>query len=783
MNRPLVWAAVAFAAGAAMGEAGWVGLPWIPFVALGLGGMVLILQRSRRRDRLACVLLFAGAGGLLWYARHGGPPGDDLGCFCRAHPEARVTLSGRARSAPVVLPGDDYATFVVDVWEARYGEESERLRGRTQVAWSNPAPGVCTGDTVTCSGVLDGRLGPVNHGILDSEDYLRRQGVYTRLRVRGDAVECTGASRWRPGHWASRLRQWQAVALQRAAPAAIVPFLRAVWLGDRGGVDPGTRRALRDSGTVHILTVSGVHVGIVALCLGYVLPVFVRSRKARALLTMGGVIVFALASGMRPSSLRATLMVCTYLAADLFGRERDAPTALAIAALVLLTGRPALVGHTGFILSFSCVASILLFADPLKARLTWLPRWLRGAVAASLGVSVLAWPLSASYFHVLPLLGPLANVLAVPLVTIVLWLCLATELCAAMLPPAVALLGHATYPFVALTEGVAHVTAAVPMGHFNVSPPSLPAMLCWFAATALLYRALRAEAHARRWFAATAVALFLALAAWGMTPRPAGVHFLDVGQGDAAFVRTPGGTTMLVDAGDATEYGDMGERVVDPFLRANGVGHIDFAVVSHPDRDHLGGYFHLLDAFRVGVVILPPAHSGARLEDALLARCAARGVPVHRVSCGDQLAMTGATAEVLHPPAQWGEHEIANERSIVLRVRWPGMSVLFTGDIEHAGETALAGVDCHADILKVPHHGSHTSSSAALLDAVAPRVAVCSTTRAPSFIMDRYTRRGIAMLRTDHYGGVRVTTEDGEPVFLGARASRGYTLAPSDGDG
>ncbi len=784
MNRPLAWAAVAYALGCAAGNAGWYGGYGFPLVLLCLGGGALAgARRLPYGEVLVVALLFAGAGGLLWQIRQGGPHGDPLSSYARVHPNVHLTLFGRVRTAPVLLPGDDYATFTVDVQRAWCGDKAVVLSGRTRVAWSEPVPGLRSGDWVTFSGTLQGRLGPVNHGIHDAEDYLRSQGIFTRVRVRGNKIRCTGTQWWRPGYWASCLRQWEATALYRAVPPTLMPFLRAVWLGDRGAVDPDLRRALRDSGTAHILTVSGVHVGIVALCLGFVLSIRVRSRKRRALLIMAGVITFALASGARPSSLRAALMVCTYLTADLFGRERDAPTALALAALVLLTGRPGLIGHSGFILSFSCVASILVFAQPLRDRFTLLPRWSRGVVAASLGVSVLAWPLSAAFFHVLPLLGPVANLLVVPLVTVVLWLCLMTVLCSTMLPVAAPLFGHALQPFAVLVEMVSRGVAAVPFGHFNVSPPSMVARVCWGLAAMALYKALHVKARARRWLSASALALVLALVTWGITPRPGAVFFLDVGQSDAAFVRTPGGTTLLIDAGDSTQYIDMGERVVAPFLRAQGVRRIDYAVLSHPDRDHIGGFFFLLKTFPIGTFILSPQRFGTRLEDELLAACKARGVPVRRVAPGDRLNLAGATAEVLHPPPGWGEELPVNQRSVVLRVEWPGVSVLFTGDLERTGETVLARYPCHADILKVPHHGSHTSSSAVLLDAVRPRFAVCSTTRMPQYIMDRYRKRDINLLRTDYIGGVRVTVEGGEPVFLGARQARGYSLAPVVVDG
>jgi competence protein ComEC len=228
----------------------------------------------------------------------------------------------------------------------------------------------------------------------------------------------------------------------------------------------------------------------------------------------------------------------------------------------------------------------------------------------------------------------------------------------------------------------------------------------------------------------------------------------------------------------------MGSRVVAPWLLAHGIDQLDYVVVTHADRDHIGGVVGVLRYIDVGEVLLWPQASANALEVGLLEECAARGVPVRRIQADEEIAANGARIHVVHPALNSTTRGV-NNQSVVLRVEWPGLSALLAGDIEVEAERELLSQLTQADILKVPHHGSHTSSSEIFLDAVAPRIAVTST-RASSrreamgrAVIPRYKARGIALYRTDYLGGVQVRRRGSELVVRSARGLRGYTLDPA----
>jgi competence protein ComEC len=240
---------------------------------------------------------------------------------------------------------------------------------------------------------------------------------------------------------------------------------------------------------------------------------------------------------------------------------------------------------------------------------------------------------------------------------------------------------------------------------------------------------------------------------------------------------------MVVDAGMRSEYLDEGERTVAPFLRSNHETTIDVLMLTHPDADHMGGAKYLLEHFRVGMVVIGPGPSGGAMEDELVALCGSRGVAVQRLAKGDRFALGGAQVEVLHPPRELPADVGENDRSLVARVSWDDFSVLLTGDVERAGEEMLAGAPLRAEVMKVPHHGSITSSSEAFIDAVRPSVAVVSVGPRgrqhvlSQIVVERYESRGARVFRTDIVGGVRLRPEKGGGIRVEpARLEREYVI-------
>jgi competence protein ComEC len=758
---------------------------WVAATLLALGVVAAFIPTRYLSRTVSVVLCFLALGAVLHGLRHVDPLGDALSRAVQNEPAVLWTLEGRVENPSLFLEEDDFGRFVLRVDRVTVNGEARVLNGGVSVGWTDPGFALLADERVRIHGDLSLALSRANPGLQDAEDYLRRHGVHSAMRLRGArAVERVGTARTTsPYYWASRLRRAQAVRLAKAVPDSTLPFVHAVWLGARGEMTREEYEAFTFSGTAHILAVSGLHTGIVYASVFFLLRITVRNRRVRVLLTMAAVLLFTLMAGARVATLRAAIMVLLYLASELFDREPDAPSALSFAGVLFLIANPDHLFDRGFQLSFSSVASILLFSDQFRDGLSRLPWGLREGLSTTLAVQILPLPLAIRFFHVLPWMAPLANLVVVPLLTVTLWLAFMTSVCAFLAPPVATLTGHALVPVVWLIKVIVNSIASQAWSHFTLTSPSVLATLLYLALVYVLFRVVRHRKYRGPVITVAAVLVVVIALTWQSPRRESEVVFLDVGQGDATFIRTATGHTVLIDGGDRSEYTDMGARVVVPYLLSAGVKHLDYVVFTHPDRDHIGGLFKVLERFSVGTVVTGAIPTERELETEFLAACETRGVPVSRISQGERIPLGNSSLTALHPGANWPAGDDVNNLSLVLTLDLEGVKVLLPGDIEAEAERALADQDCRAAILKAPHHGSQTSSTQAFINSVGAEHGIVSAggARARSIVsrtaLDRYAPARI--WRTDRAGAVRVRVHDGTYTITGERALRGYPSVPS----
>ena len=532
-------------------------------------------------------------------------------------------------------------------------------------------------------------------------------------------------------------------------PAAGI--LVALAVGDQRAISNEEWRLFGRTGVTHLMSISGLHVTLVSgLCAWLAAALWRRaprlalalpSRKAGAAAAILAALAYTLLAGFAVPAQRTFYMVTVVALALWCGRIASPVRTLALALAVVAALDPWAVLQPGFWLSFGAVALIFHVTAGWTQSGPRALQWLRVQWAITVGLA----PAALFLFAQVSVAGPLANALAIPLVSAVI-----TPLAlAAALVPADALLHAAQW----LTQGLleylewcAHLPAAMWQQH---APPLWATLLALAGATWLLLP------RGFPW-RASGLALMLPavlLPAPAPAPGEAWVTVLDVGQGLAVLVRTAN-HALLYDAGPA--YGteaDSGERLVVPALRALGVARLDALVLTHNDADHTGGAQSVLDNLEVGALrtSLPERHP-------LLASTVAPA----RCRRGQSWDWDGVRFEVLHPPPGALARR-RNDESCVLRVAARGAAMLLAGDIERGAESQLlrAGAPRAAALL-VPHHGSRSSSSEEFLDAVRPRLAVAATGYRSRFghphaeVLERYAARGIALLRTDRDGAVTV---------------------------
>ena len=509
---------------------------------------------------------------------------------------------------------------------------------------------------------------------------------------------------------------------------------------------------------------------------------------------------------------RATLMASIYFAGRAIDQRGPPVNAFAFVAATLVAVDPMAAMDPAFLLTCGATLAILVIAPAFAGRPSSPAayRLLAALFTASLAAEAGVLPIGALFFSRVTFAGLGLNFLAIPLMSVAQvagMLVIPAAAISARLAERIGWLAHVG------ADGLVRSSALVrftPMLTWRVAPPAGWVVVAYYAGAAVAWIAWtrgREPLHVdtrrrvapqvnRRLLARLGVALcafaFIWMIAEPWTLLRAGgdgrlhVTFIDVGQGDAAFVQFPGGHTLVVDAGGlpGSPSFDIGDRVVAPVLRQAGVRRLQRVVLTHGDPDHIGGAGSVIREFRPSEVWegvpVPPFVPLQQLQE--VARHA--GARWTHVSAGDGRSIDGVTMAVRHPPdADWERQRVRNDDSIVLELLWHEVSIVLTGDIGRAVESRIAGTfdGVPIRILKVPHHGSLTSSSVEFIRALAPRIAVVSAGRANTFghpapdVLDRYRAAGAEMFRTDQDGAVTVAT-DGHRVEVQTHTGKRFVV-------
>ena len=544
----------------------------------------------------------------------------------------------------------------------------------------------------------------------------------------------------------------------------------ALVLAEREGIPRELWDAFARSGTAHLLSISGFHVGVIATLLGALLSAAGQPPRRRAAFVAAGVWGYVLLIGAPTSATRAAWMTTAFV----LGRLRHAPSsalgALSLSALMIALLRPGVVGGAGFQLTVSGTAGILVLSRWMIEH--W-PRH-RGrdlvapAVAAGVGASVFTAPILAHHFGQVPLLSLPSSILLTPLVAAAVPGVILTIALDALHIPGAGLAGAGAEGLLHAVTVAAAWIGALPGTVALVTP--LEAGL--LTAGALLPMALTAAPWRRRPAVRAAASVLTACATlWGgqaaLSLAGRGtlqIVAIDVGQGDAIALRTPRGRWLLVDAGPSgMGGGDAGLTRVIPYLHARGARRLEAVVLTHPDEDHAGGLASVLRAIAAGAVVGSGVSMGQTGQMAGLAEARRAGIPWRRTSAGDAWTIDGVHFRVLNPrpPPNSPDPDAPNDWSVVIRVTWGDFSALLMGDADAAVEARVpAGA---VTLLKVGHHGSATSTSQAFVDAVRPEYALIPVGArnryghpAPA-VLARLERSGARILRTDTQGTVSLT--------------------------
>ena len=545
----------------------------------------------------------------------------------------------------------------------------------------------------------------------------------------------------------------------------------ALVLGRRDGIDRSLQDQFAQSGLVHLLSISGFHVGVITAWI-FLLCRLVRLSRSRALAVAAGTSVVYVAFLGWPAPAARAAALAVLLAISRIRQRRVQPAALLSATcLCVLLLDPWSILDLGGWLSASALWGATTFTRWTDRTLSPSPAW--RTLSSSVGATLATAPLTAAVLGTVAVIGVVLNFAAIPLAAVAIPGVFASLVLNPIWPWLAGALAAGAGLGLHLLELLAAAGASVPLGHtITVAGPW--AALPWLATLLIVLWAMGrrntlAEAARRCGWGCVGMLGLGLLRGWTPAAADGGsgfsLHFLNVGQGDGAVLRTPAGRWILIDAGPISDAGDAGRRVVIPFLTRHGARNLALAIVSHAHADHLGGVPSVLERFPAAEVIEPGEQVADPLYYRFLDELSAEAIPWHVGRRGEHFTLDSLDFTILHPDRSWsGWGEDLNEDSLVLLIEYHDFQVLFAGDAGFPAEQEMRSRIRHIDLLKIGHHGSRGSTGDEWLDSLRPTGAIISVGQnkyghpAPE-TLNRLRKHHVAVWRTDQDGTVTVTTD------------------------
>lgn len=655
-----------------------------------------------------------------------------------------------------------------------------------------------------------GRLGVFeearNPGNFDAREYYAKQGIYgfcnleevrSVTKERGNILE--DGIYWLKERLHLLRKRWKELLLINMSENN-GPILSAMLLAEKSEMDPDLKELYQKSGISHILAISGLHVSFIGLgiyeCLRRKLHLSYGISAGVSVAVLG---VYVLMIGGSVSVVRAFIMLLLRIGAEVTGRVYDMPTALALSAAIAVAYNPFHLTDAGFYMSYGAIVGIVVVLPRIKVmwkekRISSQKGILRSGISqrcsafgegciASMAINLMLFPVLIYFYYEIPTYSVLINALIIPMMSIVLSLGMFGSFLAMCIPVRGKMLRICDW-LLTFFAYVCDVGARLPISSIVLEKPAWWSIVVYYGLL-LLWMVLKGECYAKL---RKYVGLVLMASVLLFIKVPDGklhVTILDVGQGDCIFLKGPLGQTYLVDGG-SSDVKQVGKYRIEPYLRSQGVGQLDYVFISHGDADHCNGILEILERQKVGVkvknLVLPVNYSGDEMLVELARLAKEHGVRVLCIGAGQEVSEGDLRIECLQPENQELD---GNAGSMVLSVTFKEFEMLLTGDVEGEGEELLVktlgdkadNIAESYDVLKVAHHGSKNSTTEELLNQINPKLALISAGEGNRYghphkeTLERLKGAKCKVLETGECGAI--TLEVGEEIKVSRWIKRG----------
>ena len=634
------------------------------------------------------------------------------------------------------------------------------------------------GDVIRMTGQLKKPEKSGNFGDFNYELYLAQKNIYTVMNIwtKRD-IELIGQENINPCIKFSHLtRDRIKEVIANTFPEPYHGLMIGLMLGEKSLVSEELKEIFIDSGVMHILAVSGLHVGIISGFLLFLLGMLRIPKNIKYAVVLFLLAFYMTVTGFRSSVIRATIMFSILIIGRMINRYGNSFNSLFFAAFIILMINPLILYDSGFLLSFFVTFSIIYLVPVITSIFSTGLKWFDNGLSISIAAWIGLFPLSAYFFNKVSIIAIIANLFIVPLASVAVLLGFITFFMGFISIQFASFTASIGYLFLRLMVSLVDAFSSIPFSFIHIGQPSIIGVILYYLSFIIIVEILFKKKYSLRINGKTIIlALMMIVVIVSMHlffPKDEiEVHYLNVGEGDCAFIQFPNNRNILIDGGGSpgSEF-DVGEKIVMPYLRRKGIQKIDVMILSHPHLDHLEGLLPILREFDTRLVMDNRIECDIPEYNEFISLIEKKKIPYHHTVAGEHFKIDKFTEMIILNPGDnnkkiFDDNDF-NNNSIVLKLCYKESSFLFTGDIEEEAEQSLMswkGI-LASDILKVAHHGSDTSTHKAFLKVVNPVIAVISTGKNnfghPSdAVIQRLEKNGTSIFRTDKDGTIIIKTD------------------------
>ncbi len=673
---------------------------------------------------------------------------------------------------------DGKSNFVLQTESVIYKNRTFKVKNRILVYVNNINMKIGYRTKISFTGVVEKPKPATNPGGFDYRRYLASVGISGRVYLHGASdIQVSGKKGggylYKTGY---AIKNKVIDIISSSLDENQAGLLEGMLIGYKDGLDENAFKAFSKAGLTHIMVASGMNIAFIIMPFTFIFKKLRFSNFKANIITIFILILFVFVTGFSASVVRAVIMGIIILAGRIIMREPEIYTSISASALIILIINPYTLFDIGFQLSFGATLSLVLFYPRIKSFTEgkYIPNVVSDTLAATVAAQLGVIPVTLYYFNNFSTFSIISNILVVPLVEFVTIIGFIMVFAGLLNIYLAIIIGYINNTFLSFILFITEVTAKIPFSLLKLPTPTLGMVLFYYLFIIYMFKGrnyFKAKKYTKHLKRAVVILTIIIFGAKALIPKPLEITFLDVGQGDSAFIKTAHGTKILIDGGgreaNSKSKFDIGESVMIPYILDRGTKKVNIVIASHGHSDHTEGLEAVLRELSVGTVIVP--ETDGKGFGKINSICKDKNISIIKCKQGDRINLDNETVlEVLNPlPYKIDSiaQEDLNESSLVLKLVYKNAKVLFTGDSGLPSEERMLqqGLDLKADIIKVGHHGSPGSSSKDYIMAVKPKYGIIPVGRNnfghPSqFVIDTFENQGARLFRTDESGAVIATS-------------------------